>query len=173
MIKFFIWIALLMSISSGVFGQQFDQQMLATPTSMIDRIEVKKSVRRMYLMAGNEVVREYRIALGKNPKGHKVQEGDNRTPEGEYTLEFVMDNSAFYRSIHISYPNATDLQRATELGVSPGGNIKIHGLKNDNSKPPQFVQSFDWTNGCIAITNDQMDELLALVDVGTPIYIYW
>jgi len=84
-----------------------------------------------------------------------------------------MDDSAFYRSMHISYPNLRDKKRAQSLGVSPGGNIKIHGLKNDNNKPPQFVQSFDWTNGCIAITNDEMDELVSLVKIGTPIYIRW
>ncbi|CAH0530095.1 L,D-transpeptidase family protein [Vibrio hippocampi] len=167
MFKFFIWIGLF--VSTSLFAQEIA---LVQPLT-IDRVEVKKSVRRMYLIAGDEIVREYRIALGKNPRGHKVQEGDNRTPEGQYTLDFVMDDSAFYRSIHISYPNATDQQRAQDLGVSPGGNIKIHGLKNDNSKPPRFVQSFDWTNGCIAITNDQMDELLTLVNVGTPIHIYW
>ncbi|WP_234497397.1 L,D-transpeptidase family protein [Vibrio maritimus] len=141
--------------------------------AVVDRVEVKKSSRRMYLMDGDVVVREYRIALGKNPRGHKIQEGDNRTPEGKYYLDFVMDDSAFYRSMHISYPNLRDKKRAQSLGVSPGGNIKIHGLKNDNNKPPQFVQSFDWTNGCIAITNDEMDELVSLVKIGTPIYIRW
>ncbi|MGR5360675.1 L,D-transpeptidase family protein [Vibrio mediterranei] len=144
-----------------------------SPDVKIDRVEVKKSARRMYLMDGDTVIREYRIALGKNPRGHKIQEGDNRTPEGKYYLDFVMDDSAFYRSMHISYPNLRDKNRAKSLGVAPGGNIKIHGLKNDNTKPPQFVQSFDWTNGCIAITNDEMDELVSLVKIGTPIYIRW
>ncbi|MGR5177090.1 L,D-transpeptidase family protein [Vibrio parahaemolyticus] len=144
-----------------------------TKDVIVDRVEVKKSKRRMYLMDGDVIVREYRIALGKNPRGHKIQEGDNRTPEGRYYLDFVMDDSAFYRSMHINYPNLRDKNRAQSLGVDPGGNIKIHGLKNDNTKPPQFVQSFDWTNGCIAITNEEMDELVSLVKIGTPIYIKW
>ncbi|WP_338167223.1 L,D-transpeptidase family protein [Vibrio sp. 10N] len=141
--------------------------------TVVDRVEVKKSLRRMYLMDGDVVVREYRIALGKSPRGHKIQEGDNRTPEGKYYLDFVMDDSAFYRSMHISYPNLRDRKRADSLGVSPGGNIKIHGLKNGDHRAPQFVQSFDWTNGCIAITNEEMDELVSLVKIGTPIYIRW
>jgi murein L,D-transpeptidase YafK len=141
--------------------------------AVVDRVEVKKSVRRMYLMDGDVVVREYRIALGKSPRGHKIQEGDNRTPEGKYYLDFVMDDSAFYRSMHISYPNLRDKNRAESLGVSPGGNIKIHGLKNGDRRAAQFIQSFDWTNGCIAITNEEMDELVSLVKIGTPIYIRW
>jgi murein L,D-transpeptidase YafK len=141
--------------------------------AVVDRVDGKKSVRRMYLMDGDVVVREYRIALGKSPRGHKLQEGDNRTPEGKYYLDFVMDDSAFYRSMHISYPNLRDKNRAESLGVSPGGNIKIHGLKNGDRRAAQFIQSFDWTNGCIAITNEEMDELVSLVKIGTPIYIRW
>ncbi|MCL9774174.1 L,D-transpeptidase family protein [Vibrio sp. S4B1] len=141
--------------------------------AVIDRVEVKKSIRRMFLMSGESVVKEYRISLGPSPRGHKVQEGDNRTPEGKYYLDFVMDDSAFYRSMHISYPNLRDRRRAEELGVSAGGNIKIHGLKNGYTKPVKFIQSFDWTNGCIAITNTEMDELITLVKIGTPIYIRW
>ncbi|MFA0439885.1 hypothetical protein BCU70_01210 [Vibrio sp. 10N.286.49.C2] len=140
---------------------------------LIDRVEVKKSTRRMFLMAGDTVIKEYRISLGPNPRGHKVQEGDNRTPEGKYYLDFVMNDSSFYRSMHISYPNLRDKRNAKDLGVSAGGNIKIHGLKNGYTKPEQFIQSFDWTNGCIAITNTEMDELITLVKIGTPIYIRW
>lgn len=160
---------LLMTYSAVSRGEM----MSIVPQAHIDRVEVKKSSRRMYLMDGNEIIREYRIALGKNPKGHKVQEGDNRTPEGKYYLDFVMDDSSFYRSMHVSYPNLRDRKRAEVLEVNPGGNIKIHGLKNGNVKDPRFVQSFDWTNGCIAITNDEMDEFISLVRIGTPIYIRW
>ena len=104
-------------------------------------------------MENGEVVKEYRIALGANPKGHKQEEGDNRTPEGDYTLDYVINDSAFYRSVHISYPDAIDRLEAHRRGVAPGGAIKIHGLKNGETQSPQFIQSFDWTNGCIAITN--------------------
>ncbi|WP_420883162.1 L,D-transpeptidase family protein [Vibrio neptunius] len=139
----------------------------------VDLVKVDKSKRRMYLIDNDRVVREFRIALGKHPKGHKTQEGDHRTPEGRYYLDFVLDDSEFYRSIHISYPNPRDIAYAEQLNIDPGGNIKIHGLRNGEQRPATFVQSFDWTNGCIAITNQEMDELLTLVKTGTPIEIRW
>ncbi|NOH51999.1 L,D-transpeptidase family protein [Vibrio coralliilyticus] len=142
-------------------------------SAMVDLVKVDKSKRRMYLIDDGQVVREFRIALGKHPKGHKTQEGDHRTPEGRYYLDFVIDNSEFYRSIHISYPNPRDIAYAAKLHVDPGGDIKIHGLRNGEKRPAKFVQSFDWTNGCIAITNEEMDELLTLVKTGTPIEIRW
>ncbi|GLT18419.1 hypothetical protein GCM10007938_21980 [Vibrio zhanjiangensis] len=142
-------------------------------TAQVDLVKVDKSKRRMYLIDGQQIIREFRIALGKSPKGHKRQEGDQRTPEGRYYLDFVIDDSEFYRSIHISYPNQRDIAYANALRVEPGGNIKIHGLRNGESRPANFVQSFDWTNGCIAITNEEMDELLTLVQPGTPIDIRW
>lgn len=148
--------------------------MLSAPTfSAVDFVKVDKSKRRLYLIENDQVIREFRIALGKNPKGHKIQEGDNRTPEGSYHLDFIIENSDFYRSIHISYPNDTDRETAKMRGVDPGGDIKIHGLKNEFTRPPLFIQSFDWTNGCIALTNEELDEFLSLVEVGTPIHIQW
>ncbi|MDN3612559.1 L,D-transpeptidase family protein [Vibrio ostreicida] len=144
-----------------------------TALADIDLIQVDKSTRRMYLIDDHQIVRQFRIALGQQPKGHKVQQGDQRTPEGRYYLDFILDDSEFYRSIHISYPNAADIAYAARLHVNPGGNIKIHGLKNGEWRPAAFVQSFDWTNGCIAITNQEMDELLRLVKPGTPIDIHW
>jgi len=142
-------------------------------TAQVDLVEVDKSKRRMYLIDDHQIVHEFRIALGKSPKGHKRQEGDQRTPEGRYYLDFVIDDSEFYRSIHISYPNQRDIETAHTLRVEPGGNIKIHGLRNGETRPANFVQSFDWTNGCIAITNQEMDEFLTLVRPGTPIDIRW
>ncbi|MCG9595923.1 L,D-transpeptidase family protein [Vibrio sp. Isolate25] len=146
---------------------------VCSTNASVDLVTVDKSKRRMYLIDDGEVVREFRIALGKHPRGHKTQEGDNRTPEGRYFLDFVIDDSEFYRSIHISYPNPQDIAYAAKLRVNPGGNIKIHGLRNGEKRPANFVQSFDWTNGCIAITNEEMDELLTLVKSGTPIDIRW
>lgn len=139
----------------------------------VDLVSVDKSKRRMFLMEDGVVVKEYRIALGASPKGHKQQQGDKRTPEGDYTLDYIMHDSAFYRSVHISYPNAIDIAEASQLGVDPGGNIKIHGLKNGETQDPNFIQSFDWTHGCIAITNEEMDEFIQLVPMGTPITIEW
>ncbi|MDF2155779.1 L,D-transpeptidase family protein [Vibrio sp. CAU 1672] len=142
-------------------------------SAAVELVKVDKSKRRMYLIEGEQVLKEFRIALGKNPQGHKQQEGDHRTPEGEYTLDYIIENSAFYRSVHISYPDAKDLLEAERRGVSPGGDIKIHGLRNDETQSPQYVQSFDWTSGCIALTNDELDEFIEMVPMGTPILIEW
>ena len=139
--------------------------------SSVDLVKVDKSKRRLYLIKNDVVLHEFRIALGFRPKGHKSWEGDRRTPEGSYLLDFVIEDSAFYRSIHIDYPNHTDKARAERRGIDPGGDIKIHGLRNGDTRRPEFIQSFDWTNGCIAITNDEMDILLSLVTTGTPILI--
>lgn len=147
-----------------------------TPLSVIakvDLVKVDKSKRRMYLLENNHILREYRIALGKNPQGHKQHEGDKKTPEGQYTLDYIVPNSQFYKAMHISYPNKQDLSRANTQGVSPGGGISIHGLMNGDQRDPRFIQSFDWTNGCIAISNTDMDDFLAQVQVGTPILIEW
>lgn len=139
----------------------------------VDLVKVDKSKRRMYLMTEDVVVKEYRIALGANPKGHKQEEGDKRTPEGNYTLDYIINDSAFYRSVHVSYPDPIDTLEARRRGVYPGGNIKIHGLKNGETQESSFIQSFDWTNGCIAITNEEMDEFIQMVPMGTPITIEW
>ncbi|RQW65209.1 L,D-transpeptidase family protein [Vibrio viridaestus] len=139
----------------------------------IDLVKVDKSKRRMYLIDNGSVVREYRIALGKNPKGHKQREGDKKTPEGLYQLDYTITNSQFYKAFHINYPNRFDILSARKRGVSPGGAISVHGLKNGTEQDPRFIQSFDWTNGCIAITNKEMDEFIQLVKPGTPIDIEW
>ncbi len=141
--------------------------------AQVDLVKVDKSKRRMYLLEQGKVIKEYRIALGKSPRGHKQQEGDQRTPEGRYTLKGINLTSHFYKSMHIDYPNAGDLAYAQELGIDAGGDISIHGLKNGYEEEPTYIQSFDWTNGCIAITNQEMDEFLDLVANGTPIIIEW
>ncbi|MCE0495243.1 L,D-transpeptidase family protein [Vibrio salinus] len=139
----------------------------------VDLVKVDKSKRRMYLIENNKVTHEYRIALGKQPRGHKEQEGDQKTPEGLYILDYIVKHSSFYKAMHISYPNKQDRARAKEKGVSAGGAISVHGFMNGDKRDPRFVQSFDWTNGCIAISNRDMDEFLSLVKTGTPILIEW
>jgi murein L,D-transpeptidase YafK len=134
-------------------------------------VVVHKRDRRMLLLRGGQVLREYRIALGGNPLGAKQQLGDGRTPEGEYLLDWRNEDSDFHRSIHVSYPNAEDLQRAEEHGVQPGGGIMIHGLPNGESWIGEAHRGLDWTKGCIAVTDQEMDEIWGLVDDGTPIDI--
>ena len=124
-------------------------------------------------MNGRKVVKRYTIALGGNPKGHKKREGDEKTPEGTYTLGYINEQSKYYRSMHISYPNKNDLSNAKVRGVSAGGFIMIHGQKNFLSDFPEFKILLDWTNGCIALSNVEMDEFLSLVPTGTPISIAW
>lgn len=134
----------------------------------IDRVLVVKSERMLYLKSNGEIFRRYPVALGPVPWGHKLQEGDERTPEGRYVLDYKNEQSRFYKSIRVSYPNLRDRLRAEELGVSPGGNIMIHGQPEGARDDAQL---FNWTEGCIAVSNEHMDEIWQLVTVGTPIEI--
>ncbi len=137
-----------------------------------DRVVVFKGERRLVLMRGDLVLRVYRVALGRNATGHKIKAGDERTPEGNYVLDSRLKDSKFYRALHISYPNWYDRSRAEFLGVPPGGAIMIHGQPNDVPKGYVGHPKIDWTNGCIAVTNGEMDEIWAMVADGTEISIY-
>ncbi|TYK64229.1 L,D-transpeptidase family protein [Colwellia echini] len=139
----------------------------------VDLVMVDKSDNKMYLLSSGKVIKEYHVALGKNPEGHKEQEGDKRTPEGFYTLDYKKEDSAFYRAMHISYPNQFDLDNAEQKGVSAGGLIMIHGQRNNFEGLARYTQKSNWTNGCIALTNPEIDEFMALVEVGTQIHIKW
>jgi len=139
----------------------------------VDLVKVDKSENKMYLLDGGKVIREYHVAFGANAKGHKQQEGDEKTPEGIYTLDYKKEDSSFYRAMHVSYPNAADKANAKKRGVSPGGFIMVHGQRNEWGWLAPFTQQFNWTNGCIALTNLEMDEFMALVRVGTKIQIEW
>ena len=116
-------------------------------------------------------MRSYRVALGWDPVGPKQFQGDGRTPEGQYELDWRNPESKFYRAIHISYPAPADLARARSQGLPPGGNIMIHGLPNDLEIIGADHAKWDWTEGCIAVTNAEMDEIWSYVDDGTPIEI--
>lgn len=146
-------------------------QLAHLPRLKVDHIVVIKSERRLMLLHGDAVVRAYRIALGRYPEGPKVREGDSRTPEGRYLIDEKLPKSNFYKAIEISYPNARDLARADALGVDPGGRIMIHGLPNRMSAARVGHPMVDWTQGCIAVTNREMDEIWRLVAPGTPIEI--
>lgn len=137
----------------------------------IDRVVVHKAKRRLDLIVDNEPVRTYRISLGDNPQGHKLWEGDERTPEGDYTLDWRNAGSRFYKSLHISYPNAHDRELAAAWGLDPGGEIMIHGLPNEAGDMAFAYAGLDWTDGCIAVNNEAMDEIWSLVQDGTPIRI--
>ncbi len=132
----------------------------------VTRVLVYKESRRMYLMHHDAVLRVFDFELGFAPAGHKVIEGDGRTPEGEYIIDRRNPDSDFHLSIGISYPNADDIEVARALGQDPGGDIFIHGT------PKLFGGRDDWTWGCIAVTNDEMEDIYAMVQDGTPISIY-
>ncbi|MEJ2655752.1 MAG: L,D-transpeptidase family protein [Desulfobacterales bacterium] len=136
-----------------------------------DLVLVKKSESKLYLKRKGKTLKAFHVVFGVNPKGHKLKEGDERTPEGRYILDYKKVDSDFYKSIHISYPNERDKQRAKELGVDPGGQIMIHGQKNGAGWPSSITQLFNWTDGCIALSNKDMDEVWEAVDIGTPIVI--
>jgi len=129
-----------------------------------DAIHVYKAQRRMDLLRDGRVIATYRIVLGGAPVGHKRQQGDQRTPEGNYRITYRNDRSRFHLSLRISYPNEADRQQAAARGVDPGGDIMIHGATPPGSQA-------DWTEGCIAVTNAEMDAIWQRVPVGTPIRI--
>jgi murein L,D-transpeptidase YafK len=143
------------------------------PALSADQVVVNKSARKMQLLKAGQVVREYRINLGDNPYGHKQRQGDERTPEGDYYLDYRNPRSLYHKSIHISYPNAEDKAAARALGVDPGGLIMIHGRPNYIDSPRILAEydNRDWTNGCIAVKNHEMDEIWTAVRDGTPIRI--
>ncbi|SDX16759.1 L,D-transpeptidase family protein [Litoreibacter albidus] len=144
----------------------------AAPISQqADEIRVIKSTREMHLLRDGKTIRQYPISLGAAPKGHKSREGDERTPEGTYEIDWRNANSIAHLSLHISYPNAEDIARAKSAGVAPGGNIMIHGIANGWGLLGRLHLGWDWTNGCIAITNEEMREVWSLVPNGTPITI--
>ncbi len=136
-----------------------------------DFVLVIKSKHRLYLQKGNDILKDYHVVFGANPEGHKQKQGEERTPEGRYILDYKKADSAFHKAIHISYPNQKDKQRAKEAGVNPGGFIMIHGQKNGYGRLAFLVQRFNWTDGCIALSNSDMDEVWEAVDPGTPIEI--
>jgi murein L,D-transpeptidase YafK len=136
-----------------------------------DRVLVEKGARRLTLWFAGYRMREYRVALGSDPIGDKQRIGDGRTPEGLYSIDGRNGASEFYRSLHISYPNAADLRSAREAGAHPGGEIMIHGLPEGAEWVSGEHTRFDWTEGCIAVTNEEIDELWELVADGTPIEI--
>jgi murein L,D-transpeptidase YafK len=137
----------------------------------VDRVVIEKSTRTLKLLAGDEIYRTYFVALGGVPQGHKIQEGDQRTPEGVYSIIARQPRSAFYKGLLISYPNEQDLARAEALGVDPGGQIMIHGLRNGYEWMGERHRRQDWTEGCIAVTNQEIEEIWQLVDIGTPVEI--
>jgi murein L,D-transpeptidase YafK len=136
-----------------------------------DRVLIEKKAHRLTLLNHGVVVKTYRVCLGSHPVGPKEREGDGRTPEGIYTIDSRNANSKFHRSLHVSYPNAADRARARRLGVSPGGAIMIHGVPNRWRLLGPAFQLTDWTKGCIAVRDNEIEEIWNAVPNGTPVEI--
>ena len=132
----------------------------------VTRVLLYKDSRRLYLLHGDQVLKAYEVELGRAPAGHKFAQGDGRTPEGDYVIDRRNPNSEYHLSVGIDYPHPQDVEVARGMGLSPGGDIFIHGT------PRQAKGRRDWTWGCIAVTNDEIEEIYAMVRDGTPITIY-
>jgi murein L,D-transpeptidase YafK len=137
----------------------------------VDRVVVRKAERRLLLMRGGNIVRTYHIALGLNPQGQKQRSGDFRTPEGTYRLDRRNPRSDFFLSIKVSYPNEQDVRRARAQHWETGGSIMIHGLPNTLRHEPEYYETHDWTDGCVAVSNADMVEIWMLVPDDVPIDI--
>lgn len=136
-----------------------------------DRVLIEKTARRLTLLQRGHVLKSYRVSLGRRPEGPKQQEGDYRTPEGRYVIDARTPRSRFHLALHVSYPNAQDIAQAAARGVSPGGDIMIHGIRNGFSWVGRLHRLIDWTQGCIAITNPEIDEIARAVPDGTEVEI--
>ena len=142
----------------------------ATP-AQADRIVVHKAERKMELYSAGKVIKTYKVSLGPNSVGPKTRQGDHRTPEGIYRIDSRNAHSSYHLALHISYPDVKDRERARKLGVSPGGDIMIHGLPDRYAFLGPLHTKYDWTDGCIAVTNAEIEEIWKLVSVGTEVEI--
>lgn len=147
------------------------KEVFASQKGPVDKILIEKKERRLSLILKNKVLKTYKIALGGNPDGPKERQGDNKTPEGTYIIDSRNRDSRYHLSLRISYPNEKDKQRARELGVPPGGDIMIHGIKNGFSWVGDFHTEVDWTKGCIAVTDEEIEEIERLAPNGTIVEI--
>jgi len=163
-----IWV--LTGLALGLIcGSVFAQQ--AASALHADRVVMLKKERTLQLLSQGRVIKSYKVALGGDPVGPKAQQGDHKTPEGVYVLDSRNAHSQFYKSIHISYPSARDRASARAKAVSPGGDVFVHGLPNGYQWVGASHRLKDWTDGCIAVTDEEIDEIWAAVADGTPIEI--
>ncbi|WPC07177.1 L,D-transpeptidase family protein [Pseudomonas benzenivorans] len=163
------WLLALLCLSLNLTAQASTTTTLSGPS--VDKVLVLKSERQLQLLSRGQPLKSYRISLGKQPSGAKQREGDLRTPEGLYWIDWRKTSEKYQLSLHISYPNARDLAKARDQGVSAGGMIMIHGTPLDEEYPEWFFHTLDWTEGCIAMKNSDMREVWELVKDGTLIEI--
>lgn len=162
---------ILILMALGAFPFSAIGQTKPAPQAKADRIVIVKSTRTMTLLSNGRVLKIYKVALSARSIGGKERVGDDKTPEGLYTVDWKNAQSKFHLALHVSYPNAADRERAKKLGVNPGGEIEIHGLGTGFGWLGTLHRQTDWTAGCIAVTNEEIDEIWKLVAVGIPIEI--
>lgn len=137
----------------------------------VDRVLVLKREHQLLLLSGGTIVKTYSVAIGRGGYAPKQREGDHRTPEGLYQIDHRKKDSRFHRALHVSYPNQADRDRARKLGANPGGDIMIHGIANGLGWLGPLHRAIDWTDGCIAVTDTEIEEIWSLVPDGTPVEI--
>lgn len=167
--KKLLWLAVIAAFATTTWYVWSEGKLPAN--AAIDKLIVYKSKRKMMVYNGEKLLKTYNIALGFNPEGHKQQEGDGRTPEGTYYINDRNPNSGYHKNLGVSYPNAADIASAKKRNVSPGGDIKIHGLPNGQSDFGKLHRMKDWTWGCIAVTNNEINELYTAVKKNAVIEI--
>jgi murein L,D-transpeptidase YafK len=160
-----------LAVAITVTAEAAEPPQPAPPEEQAHSVLVLKGERRLVLRRGEDEIAAYDIALGFEPEGHKRQEGDGRTPEGNYVIDWRNPASSYHLSLHISYPSVADRTAAGQAGVDPGGMIMIHGLPNGMAWLGGTHTLRDWTAGCIAVTSDEIEEIWRLVPDGTPIEI--
>ncbi len=161
-------------LAIGVLVLMFGEPSLARSlplASRADTILIIKHERKLYLLQHNHPLRSYHIALGLSPTGAKEREWDFRTPEGGYIIDFRQEHSHYFKALHISYPSPADLKRSSALHSPAGGNIFIHGEPNERTKPLSYYKTHDWTNGCIALSDEDLKDLWGLTGGQTLVEI--
>lgn len=162
----FIAVSGLLALQPGRLGA-----VAAKDFPIADRVVVEKGKRKLHLMKAGEAFRTFDVALGIEPEGDKVEEGDNRTPEGLYWLDLRNPDSDYFLSIRISYPNEEDRRAAERMGLDPGGQIMVHGQPNSPTWSAAYYRQTDWTNGCIAVSNSDMIDIWLMTPARVPIEI--
>jgi len=157
-------------LSAGFLGQLGCTASDSKRGLQADRIVIIKSEHRMDLIRDGHTLKEYKVALGRSG-GRKLVEGDHKTPEGLYVVDSKISESRFYKALHLNYPHASDLERARKLGVNPGSAIEIHGIPWWFGRLGPVQHRIEWTDGCIAVSNSQIEEIWKMVPVGTPVEI--
>jgi murein L,D-transpeptidase YafK len=163
------WLGVLVALSIGLTIQSPARS--STAALRADTILIVKHERKLYLLADNQLLRSYRVALGLSPTGAKEHKWDFRTPEGTYVIDFRREHSHYFKALHISYPSREDLKRSSQQHISAGGDIFIHGEPNLPSKPAEYYKTRDWTNGCVALSDEDLQEVWDLTSGQTTVVI--